>query len=84
MEILAEGTILKTGETRVIYKGERYMVLPLNPQNKHHRGRYGIAIARADHGSVWLKFEDNNRRGKVSPCDLVAAPNTEPTVTKEV
>ncbi|MFS0557425.1 hypothetical protein [Brevibacillus sp. 179-C9.3 HS] len=56
--------------------GNRYLVEPINPQKKKHRGRIckinGFEHNRiGDPLKILVQFEDNNRHGKVSIDDLL-------------
>lgn len=64
-----------------IYAGEKYLVSPPNPRKLKHRGRICEVIGwdkdRPKYPGFVVRFQDNNRQGKVETDDLVPVDITE-------
>lgn len=68
------GRSKQNGRTLTPKIGERYVVSPMNPQKKKHRGRTCVIEAfNAEYmpDRATVRFDDNNRLGKVDLSDLV-------------
>ena len=67
----------EVGDRRVKFRievGRQYRVHPLNPAKKKHRDRIVELVEIEDDLSPqdgWVRFQDNNRRGKVALNDLL-------------